>query len=62
VQQCSRDTLYNLDGMQDACAKIGAVYEKTGVPDKYKASFYDNGHEFNPGMQEEAFNWLEKWL
>lgn len=62
VQQCSRDDLYNLKGMEDACDKIGAIYGKLGLSDRFQAAFYDNGHEFNLKMQEEAFQWLEKWL
>lgn len=62
IQQCSRDALYNLKGMQDSCAVIEKVYAKLGIPEKFKGSFYDNGHEFNIQMQEEAFEWLDRWL
>lgn len=62
VQQCSRDGLYNMQGMQKACLKIREVYKKIGCPERYRYEFYDNGHEFNVNMQEEAFNWLDSWL
>jgi len=62
VQQCARDDLYNLKGMEDACAKIESVYRKLNLSDKFRATFYDNGHQFNRDMQEEAFQWLGKWL
>lgn len=62
IQQCSRDALYSLQGMRDACEKLGKLYEAFGIPDRYKASFYDNVHQFNLQMQEEAFEWLDRWL
>jgi dienelactone hydrolase len=62
VQQCTQDRLYNLQGMQEACHHIERIYEKAGCADNYKYKFYDNDHEFNLQMQEDAFNWLETWL
>ncbi len=62
VQQCSHDPLYNLEGMQEACSHIERIYEKAGFGQNYKYKFYDNGHEFNIQMQEDAFEWLEEHL
>lgn len=62
VQQCTKDLLYNLEGMQESCAMIEAVYGKIGFSDKFKYAFYDNDHEFNIQMQEDAFEWLDKCL
>jgi hypothetical protein len=60
IQQCSRDALYNMKGMRDACGKLEKLYGAFGVPDRYKASFYDNVHQFNLHMQEDAFEWLDR--
>ena len=62
VQQCSRDRLYTIEAMKGAVAKLGRIYTKAGMPDRFKGSFHDVPHSFNPAMQEEAFAWLEKWL
>jgi len=62
VQQCTEDELYTLEGMQDACIKIEDIYTKLGHKDKYKYEFYNNNHEFNIKMQEDAFSWLDRWF
>lgn len=62
VQQCSRDGLYNIEGMRQACAAIGKVYESLGEGGRFRSEFYDNKHEFSVKMQEDAFEWLDRWL
>ena len=62
VQQCSRDALYNLNGMQDACEKLEKLYGAFGMSESFKTIFYDNAHQFNLRMQEDAFEWLDRWL
>lgn len=62
VQQCRRDTLYPLSGMQGAVDKIARIYAKAGIAEKFRGTFYDEPHSFKPQMQDEAFEWLEKWL
>jgi len=62
VQQCSRDRLYPLEGMQEAVKKIATIYEKAGAGSMFKSGFYDHPHVFSLEMQEEAFNWMDRWL
>ncbi|MEX2263432.1 MAG: hypothetical protein WD696_15855 [Bryobacteraceae bacterium] len=62
VQQCALDRLFTRAGMQQAAEKIGAVYAALGKPERYRSKFYDVPHQFNAEMQEEAFDWLDKWL
>ena len=62
IQQCLQDRLFPMDGMKQACINIQKVYADMGQLEKYKYRFYDNGHEFNLSMQEDAFSWLDKWL
>jgi hypothetical protein len=62
VQQCSKDELYPLDGMQESLKKIAAIYSKAGAVSKFDGRFYDHPHLFSIQMQEEAFNWLDRWL
>ena len=62
IQQCAQDHLYPLQGMRDASAKLEKIYGVLGIPEKYRSAFYDNGHQFNLAMQEDAFEWLDRWL
>lgn len=62
VQQCSKDDLYNMKGMQDACLQIGEVYKNMGLSEEYKSQFYDGPHEFNVEMQEDALAWFDRWF
>lgn len=62
VQQCRRDALYPMAGMQGAVDKIARVYAKAGIPERFRGTFYDDTHSFRPAMQDEAFDWLDRWL
>ena len=62
VQNCARDRLFTAAGMEQAAGKIRDVFAALKQPGRFQAKSYDNPHEFNLGMQEEAFAWLEKWL
>ena len=62
IQQCARDRLFNMEGMRQACDTIAAVYDKIDGQDRFQYRFYDNGHEFNQTMQDNAFAWLGRWL
>lgn len=62
VQQCRRDSLYPLAGMEAAVGKLTRIYAKAGIPDRFRGTFYDEPHCFKPHMQEETFAWLDRWL
>jgi dienelactone hydrolase len=62
VQQCSRDELYPLEGMKEAVEKIAAIYRKSGGTARFEGRFYDEPHIFSLKMQEEAFEWMDRWL
>ena len=62
VLQCLRDSLYPVAGMKGSVEKLGKIYAKAGIPDRFKGNFYDVPHSFTPVMQEEAFAWLDRWL
>jgi dienelactone hydrolase len=62
VQQCERDALFPMSGMQGAVDKLEKSYAKAGIPERFRGAFYDEPHSFPPHMQEEAFAWLERWL
>ena len=62
IQQCAKDHLFDYGGMVDACREIAEVYKKIGLSEKYKYEFYENDHEFNLKMQNDAFRWLDTVL
>ncbi len=62
VQQCERDGLYPLDGMKESLEKIAAIYRKAGAESRFEGRFYGHPHLFSVKMQEEAFDWLDRWL
>jgi dienelactone hydrolase len=62
VQQCRRDGLFPLAGMEAAVKKIADVYARAGIADRFTSRFYDVPHEFNVQMQEDAFAWFDAQL
>jgi dienelactone hydrolase len=62
VQNAAHDALFTRAGMEQAATKISRVYESLGHAERFRVTFYDAPHEFNISMQNDAFNWLEKWL
>ncbi|MCB0602416.1 MAG: hypothetical protein KDC28_14360 [Saprospiraceae bacterium] len=62
VLSCEEDPLYTLPEMKRSDEQLKAVFAKAGAPDHYRTSFYPGGHQFNAAMQEEAFDWWDRWL
>ena len=62
VQQCRRDGLFPLDGMEAAVEAIGDVYTRMGLADRATSRFYDVPHRFDMAMQEDAFAWFDTHL
>ena len=62
VQYCTRDALYPLEGMEASDKKIAGIYRKAGASEMYAGRFYDRPHIFSVRMQEEAFDWMDRWL
>jgi dienelactone hydrolase len=58
----SEDPLFTLSEMKEADTVLRDVYKKAHVEDHYKCSFYPGLHKFEKDMQEEAFDWFDKWL
>lgn len=56
------DGLYTLPEMKGADKILNDVYTKANAGDRYKCSFYPGIHKFDKKMQQEAFNWFDKWL
>jgi dienelactone hydrolase len=58
----SKDTLFAPEGVRSAFDKLSACWEKAGAPERIRTRLYDTPHEFNAQMQQEAWQWLERWL
>ena len=58
----SRDTLFAPKGVNAAFDKLAAAWQKAGAPQKIRTRWYDTPHEFNSRMQQEAWEWLARWL
>ncbi len=56
------DALYTLPEMKRADKILNEVYTKANAADRYRCSYYPGIHKFDKKMQEEAFNWFDKWL
>jgi dienelactone hydrolase len=62
VQQCSKDGLFPLSGMQESVETISTLFDRAGVRERFTGRFYDTPHQFNRAMQDEAFAWFEREL
>lgn len=58
----SEDQLYTIDQMRRSDDILKEVFAKAGAQDRYKASFYPGPHKFDADMQNEAFDWFDRWL
>lgn len=62
VMSDNEDSLYTLPEMKRADEILAAVFEKAGAAEKYSGRFYPGGHKFDAEMQEDAFEWFDRWL
>ena len=58
----NEDGLFTLSEMKKANSILQEVFDKAGAADKYKGIFYPGVHKFDAPMQQDAFNWFDKWL
>jgi len=56
------DPLFTLSEMKEADKILREVYHKADADDRYKCSFHPGLHKFDADMQEEAFDWFDRWL
>ena len=56
------DDLYTVPEMRAADEILREIYSKAKSPEKYRCSFYPGEHKFDLKMQEEAFDWFDRWL
>ena len=58
----NEDELYTMQGMTRADDILKEVYEKAGAGESYKCSYYPGPHKMDRRMQDEAFDWYDRWL
>ena len=57
-----RDSLFELGGVERSFEKLNRCYKKAGIPERIATRMYDAPHEFNEAMQDEAWEWLKRWV
>jgi hypothetical protein len=62
VQNNTEDPLFTMPEMQRADTIMSEVFAKAGAEDRYRCSFYPGLHKFDVPMQDEAFEWFDRWL
>jgi dienelactone hydrolase len=61
VFQCGeKDSLFPLPVIEDAYAKMRAVWDSQRAGGRLETRVYDVPHLFNQAMQEDAFKWLDR--
>ncbi|WP_373520244.1 alpha/beta hydrolase family protein [Aquiflexum sp.] len=58
----NEDNLFTLGEMKRADEIISGIFQKAGALERYKCSFYPGPHKFDQAMQQDAFDWLDRWL
>jgi dienelactone hydrolase len=58
----SEDQLFTIGEMRRAEDILREIYGKAGAPGNFKCSFHPGPHKFDAAMQDEAFNWFDRWL
>jgi dienelactone hydrolase len=58
----SDDALFTLPEMRRADGMLAEVFLRAGAPERYRCSYYPGPHKFDLPMQEEAFDWFDRWL
>ena len=62
VQNDDQDELFSPEGQRESHKKLEQIFRKMGKEEKYSGRFYPGGHQFSLRMQDEAFDWFDRWL
>jgi dienelactone hydrolase len=58
----THDHLFTLEEMKKAESILRDIYKKANAESHFACSFHDGDHKFDKKMQNEAFDWFDKWL
>jgi len=56
------DQLFTLEEMETSDKILKEVFVKAGASEKYQCNFYNGPHKFDQEMQQDAFQWFNRWL
>jgi len=62
VLATKNDPLFTLREVQRAGELLKTIYRISNSQDNFRISFYEGPHKFDLPMQEEAWNWMNRWL
>lgn len=62
VLNCESDPLYTIKEVRIAAKILGDVYKRAKAPEAYRFSLYPGGHVLDEKMQNEAFDWCDRWM
>jgi len=62
VINCLQDQLFPIEGMRAAERKLATIYDRIGAGEKFSCRYYDVPHSLNVEMQDDAIDWLARWL
>lgn len=62
VQHSTGDDLFTLAETKIAEGVLGEVFAKAGAAENLRFNYYDGPHQFHAPMQQDAFDWLDRWL
>jgi hypothetical protein len=66
LEHCSSNNapaiVYPMSAMKESVTKLQALHAKAGISDRFRGTLHDVPHSFTPGMQDEAFGWIDKWV
>jgi dienelactone hydrolase len=57
-----KDPLYTLSEVKKAVSLLEKTYTKAGAEEQLRCAFYRGPHKFDLPMQDEAWEWLDRWL
>jgi predicted esterase len=62
VLSCIDDELYTISEVKKAEHTLRAIYEKAGCSNNFDYIYHSGPHRFSLEMQQNAFDWLQRWL
>ncbi len=62
VLSCIDDELYTISEVKEAERTLRAIYEKAGCSNNFDYIYHSGPHRFSVEMQQNAFDWLQRWL
>lgn len=62
ILNAEQDHLFPAEGMKAAEEKLRRIYTKMGAAELFQTNYYNVPHSMTIPMQDDAFNWLDRWL